>query len=204
MSAVSDAMPNLGNRSILALLDGLGDEDQAAKTPPELLAGIAREAGKTLRELAAEIESLRLADKGSSHAKGCWRWRGHHHCAIEEVQHLRSIIDAAARPWTALDPGIPWEGGIDKAMEAACGEIERLRARVVEADREPDQIIEPSIDFTKIPPGHEGEWVVFCDREPIGYGSTAKEALENAGVSEEGYGDVVMAVVPSGTSMVVV
>ena len=50
----------------------------------------------------------------------------------KEIERLRALIDNAGRPWIALEPGIPWEGAIDSAMEAACEEIERLRGALAE------------------------------------------------------------------------
>lgn len=47
-----------------------------------------------------------------------------------EIERLRKLIDDAGKPWILLDPGVPWEGAIDAAMAAACGEIKRLRALV--------------------------------------------------------------------------
>ena len=45
-----------------------------------------------------------------------------------DVRFLSDCIRAAEKPWVALVPGIPWEGGIDAAMTAACEEIGGLRA----------------------------------------------------------------------------
>lgn len=48
------------------------------------------------------------------------------------------LIDAAAGHWLescrTTSPPIPWEGAIDGAMEAACKEVKRLRARVAELE----------------------------------------------------------------------
>ena len=48
------------------------------------------------------------------------------------ARELEALIDATGRHWLELEPGIPWEGGIDKAMEAAVAEIRRLRERPAE------------------------------------------------------------------------
>ena len=51
--------------------------------------------------------------------------------AADEIERLRSLIGHAAKYWLdhfLTNPAIAWEGGIDKAMKAACEEIERLRA----------------------------------------------------------------------------
>lgn len=53
-----------------------------------------------------------------------------------EVERLRKLIDDAGKPWILLDPGVPWEGAIDAAMAAACGEIERLRSLVEQRERQ--------------------------------------------------------------------
>ena len=49
------------------------------------------------------------------------------------VEDLMELIDRTAAHWLSID-GIPWEGGIDAAMEAAVGEIERLREMMVMTD----------------------------------------------------------------------
>lgn len=48
--------------------------------------------------------------------------------AADEIERLRSVIDATANHWLALqhDYPIKWEGAIDGAMAAACAEIGRL------------------------------------------------------------------------------
>ena len=53
----------------------------------------------------------------------------------DETAKLRQVINDAAQPWLALNPGIAWEGGLDAAMRAAVAEIERLRTAVL-AERE--------------------------------------------------------------------
>lgn len=54
------------------------------------------------------------------------------------LKQRTELIDAAAGHWLescrVTSPPIPWEGAIDGAMEAACKEIERLRARVAELE----------------------------------------------------------------------
>lgn len=47
-----------------------------------------------------------------------------------EEQRLLSLIAAASQPWLELanEHNIPWEGGIDSAMQAACGKIRELLA----------------------------------------------------------------------------
>lgn len=47
-----------------------------------------------------------------------------------EEQRLLALIAAASQPWLELvnDHSIPWEGGIDSAMQAACGKIRELLA----------------------------------------------------------------------------
>lgn len=47
-----------------------------------------------------------------------------------EEQRLLALIAAASQPWLELvnDHNIPWEGGIDSAMQAACGKIRELLA----------------------------------------------------------------------------
>ena len=47
---------------------------------------------------------------------------------VPELAQRQKVIDAAAKHWLALEPGIAWEGGLDAAMAAACAEIEALRA----------------------------------------------------------------------------
>ena len=47
---------------------------------------------------------------------------------VPELAQRQNVIDAAAKHWLALEPGIAWEGGLDAAMAAACAEIEALRA----------------------------------------------------------------------------
>jgi len=43
-----------------------------------------------------------------------------------ENERLHGVIDATAKHWLSIE-GVPWEGAIDGAMEAAVGEIARLR-----------------------------------------------------------------------------
>lgn len=45
-----------------------------------------------------------------------------------EVERLNHLVNDTAKHWLALTPGVPWEGGIDQAMNAAVEEIQRLRA----------------------------------------------------------------------------
>lgn len=49
---------------------------------------------------------------------------------LAEVERLNKVIDETAAHWLALDvsPPVPFEGGIDGAMLAACTEITSLRA----------------------------------------------------------------------------
>lgn len=46
---------------------------------------------------------------------------------VTRSSHLNNIIDAAAKHWLSLDPGVPYAGGLDGAMQAAVGEIVNLR-----------------------------------------------------------------------------
>jgi len=50
---------------------------------------------------------------------------------LATIKNRNELIDATARHWLescrVTSPPIPWEGAIDGAMEAACGEIARLR-----------------------------------------------------------------------------
>ena len=64
--------------------------------------------------------------------KAAHQARGREIAAVAERDALRALIDKAGRHWLALDPGVPWEGAIDAAMEAACGEIQRLRTLVTQ------------------------------------------------------------------------
>ena len=48
---------------------------------------------------------------------------------VPELAQRQNVIDAAAKHWLALEPGIAWEGGLDAAMAAACAEIEALREK---------------------------------------------------------------------------
>lgn len=50
----------------------------------------------------------------------------------KECDRLRGVIDDCAKEWMRID-GIPFEGGIDGAMRAAVGEINRLRAELAGA-----------------------------------------------------------------------
>lgn len=69
---------------------------------------------------------------GQTHWPNCATEGGprHYECAVAEIKRLHALIKAAGKPWLELDvtPPIPWEGGIDGAMRAACAEITRLRA----------------------------------------------------------------------------
>lgn len=58
------------------------------------------------------------------------------------LKQRTELIDAAAGHWLescrTTSPPIAWEGAIDGAMEAVCKEVERLRARVAELEKERD------------------------------------------------------------------
>lgn len=56
----------------------------------------------------------------------------------KEVERLRSVIDATANHWLALQHNHPiqWEGAIDGAMEAACAKIVDLNASLVIANEQ--------------------------------------------------------------------
>jgi len=58
--------------------------------------------------------------------------------AAEEIERLRSVIDATANHWLALQHERPvkWEGAIDGAMEAACAKIVELDAFLVIANEQ--------------------------------------------------------------------
>jgi|EPASupsiteSAE347_1022098.scaffolds.fasta_scaffold02284_7 hypothetical protein len=47
--------------------------------------------------------------------------------ALDEIDHLQSLIERTSAAWLKLEPGVAWEGGIDAAMAAAVSEIERLQ-----------------------------------------------------------------------------
>lgn len=51
-----------------------------------------------------------------------------------QVLSLHAVTDATADVWLKADLGIPFEGSIDGAMRAACGEIVALRARMEDAE----------------------------------------------------------------------
>lgn len=57
---------------------------------------------------------------------------------LAALKQRTELIDAAAGHWLescrVTSPPIPWEGAIDGAMEAACKEVKRLRARVAELE----------------------------------------------------------------------
>jgi hypothetical protein len=54
--------------------------------------------------------------------------------AYARIAVLEEIIERSARAWTNLDPGIPWEGDLGSAMEAAVAEIASLRAKIAAMD----------------------------------------------------------------------
>lgn len=59
----------------------------------------------------------------------------------EKAARLGKLLDDTADHWMQLvgsgtEDSIPWEGAIDSAMEAAVGEIRRLRERVGELEGE--------------------------------------------------------------------
>ena len=54
-----------------------------------------------LDEYRDEIERLREIiklpeppDTGKTHGEGCWKDRGHHNCAVAEIERLRAEIEA--------------------------------------------------------------------------------------------------------------
>lgn len=55
------------------------------------------------------------------------------------------------------------------------------------------------IDYSKIPPGFEGQWIVVRTyiQQPIGFGETLQEAIEQAGVMP-GDQTVIIGRVPTG------
>ena len=99
---------------------------------------------QALADAQNEITRL-LRDKESLHAI-------FHDDLTAENDRLRALIDATGAHWLAVDNNIPWEGAIDSAMEAAMGEIRRLRA-LITAQGEPAS--------TPAKPLYEGWAVVY-------------------------------------------
>lgn len=59
---------------------------------------------------------------------------------VAEIKRLEQLIGRTASNFLQLQPGIAWEGGIDKAMKAAVGEIRRLRKEILAAMRSTDSV----------------------------------------------------------------
>jgi len=85
------------------------------------------EAEHRIEAQAAEIEFHK--ERADALALQADEWEGKYLIGIAEIERLRSVIDATALHWLALQDKHPiqWEGAIDGAMAAACAEIERLR-----------------------------------------------------------------------------
>lgn len=63
-----------------------------------------------------------------------------------------------------------------------------------EAERFPARI-----DYSKIPPGFEGQWIVMriFNQQPLGFGETLQAAIEQAGVTPGEQG-IIIGRVPAG------
>lgn len=58
------------------------------------------------------------------------------HEAREEVERLNAVLDRAGHAWLGLEPPVVWEGSLADAMQAAVGEIERMRRKYEPVPRE--------------------------------------------------------------------
>jgi hypothetical protein len=76
--------------------------------------------------------------------------------AYARIAVLEEIIERSARAWTNLNPGIPWEGDLGSAMEAAVADAEQLarfRALAARADTlrqaggMPDEMTREALDI---------------------------------------------------------
>ncbi len=101
-------------------LKTVNEERRDVEEAAEHLRAVIRSQGEALDAHEEEIENL------SSDLLEVWTALT---VEVEDCERLNTLIEAAGKHWLSIE-GIPWEGAIDEAMEAAVGEIQRLRERL--------------------------------------------------------------------------
>lgn len=94
-----------------------------------------------LRTFAAELIGGRADGLPRDPVREEWNHAGAVLNAAEELERLDALINEAAKHWLSLEPPVRWEGAIDSAMEAAVGEIQRLRLELVKTVNESMSIL---------------------------------------------------------------
>ena len=117
---------NRMQEQVARLTAELSDAKHAAEVADKLYLARLDEKSNMIERLRAENDSL-LAERMEA-SEICGGLTEELAKRDAENSRLHSVISKAASVWMNANLGIPWEGAIDAAMEAAIKEIRRLRA----------------------------------------------------------------------------